>query len=64
MRETRIEQRSLFGNNAEHDIVRLLKRLASLLDDHQKILPVIATDLIDTSFKPIGRTGLSVDSVF
>jgi IS5 family transposase len=41
-----------------------LKRLSSLLDGHQEILPVIARDLINKSLAPTGRTGLSVESIF
>jgi len=64
MRVTRIAQRSIFESYSEHDIGVELKRLASLLDDHQEILNVIARDLINESSKPTGRAGLSVESVF
>jgi IS5 family transposase len=64
MRVTRIAQRSIFDNYSEHDIGIQLKRLSSLLDGHQEILPVIARDLINKSLAPTGRTGLSVESIF
>lgn len=64
MRETRIAQTSLFENYSEHDIGVQLKRLADLLDHHPEILPLIKKDLVDSSLKPVGRSGLTVENVF
>jgi IS5 family transposase len=64
MRETRIAQRSIFDTYSEHDSGVQLKNLSDLLDGHLEILPVIGNDIVSTSAKPLGRTGLSVESVF
>ena len=34
------------------------------MDKHPEILDVIAIDLVDKSLKPVGRSGLSVESIF
>jgi IS5 family transposase len=64
MRETRIAQRSIFDNYSKHDIGSQLQQLSGVLDDHPEILSHIKKDLVDESLKPVGRTGLTVDSVF
>ena len=64
MRETRIAQRSIFDNYSKHDIGSQLQQLSAVLDDHPEILSHIKKDLVDESLKPVGRTGLTVDSVF
>jgi IS5 family transposase len=64
MRETRIAQRSIFETYSEHDIGVQLKNQADLLDRHPEILSLIEKDLVNTSLKPVGRTGLTVESVF
>jgi len=64
MRETRIAQTSIFDTYSEHDIGVQLKNLSDLLDGHPEILSVIKIDIVSTSVKPLGRTGLSVESVF
>lgn len=64
MRETRIAQTSIFENYAQHDIAVQLKKLSDFLDHQQDILDVIARDLIDPTRTPVGRTGLTVDTIF
>ena len=64
MRETRIAQRSIFDTYSEHDIGVQLKNLSDLVDGHPDILSVIKDDIVSASVKPLGRTGLSVESVF
>ena len=64
MRETRIAQLSIFDIYSKHEIGSRLKQLSSLLDKHPEILSIIEEDLVDKSCKPVGRTGLSVESIF
>jgi len=64
MRETRIAQRSLFETYSEHDIGVQLKNQGDLLDRHPDILLLIKNDLVNTPLKPVGRSGLTVESVF
>jgi len=64
MRETRIAQTSIFDNYSEHDLGAQLKMLASILDGHPEILTVIEEDLVDKSLKPVGRAGLTVETIF
>jgi IS5 family transposase len=64
MRETRIAQISIFETYSEHDIGVQLKCLGDLLDGYPEILTLIKKDLVKSSLKPVGRTGLTVESVF
>ena len=64
MRETRLAQTSIFENYAEHEFGKQLKTLSSLLDDYPEILTLIEKDLIDSSLRPVGRSGLTVENVF
>ena len=64
MRETRTAQRSIFEMYSEHDFAVQLKQLADLLDRHPEILSLIKKDLVNTSLKTVGRTGLTVENVF
>jgi IS5 family transposase len=64
MRETRVAQRSIFDNYSKHDFGLQLKLLSDVLDTYPEILSPIKKDLVDETLKPVGRTGLSVESVF
>lgn len=64
MRETRIAQMSIFETYSKHDIGLGLKKLADVLDNHPEILTLIEKDLVDKSLKPVGRTGLTVETIF
>ena len=64
MRETRIAQASLFDNYSKHEYGFQLKSLSRVLDEHADILTLIAKDLIEPSVKKVGRSGLSVESIF
>lgn len=64
MRETRTAQISIFEIYSSHDIGVQLKLLADLLDRQPQILSLIEKDLVNTSLKPLGRTGLTVENVF
>lgn len=64
MRETRIAQASIFENYSEHEHGVHLKKLSALLDEHPKVLVLIEQDLIDKSLKPVGRNGLTVETIF
>jgi IS5 family transposase len=64
MRETRILQASLFDNYSKHEFGNQLKALSDLLDEHAEILPLIEKDLVSPLVKKVGRSGLSVESVF
>ena len=64
MRETRLAQTSIFEEYSKHKVGVQLKKLSCLLDDHPEVLRVIEKDLIDPSRKPVGRNGLTVESVF
>jgi IS5 family transposase len=63
MRETRNAQVSIFENYSDHQYGILLKRLSERLDEHPEILDLVAADLIDTATSPVGRMGLSAESV-
>jgi len=64
MREIRVAQISIFENYSKHEFGVRLKTLSHLLDKHPGILTLIAEDLIDHSRKKVGRSGLTVESVF
>jgi len=65
VRETRVPQTSIFEFYSEHEFGTQLKNLSRLLDKHEEIwLPLIENDLIDKSVKNVGRSGISVESVF
>ena len=64
MRETRVAQISIFENYSKHEFGIRLKTLSHLLDTHDDILDLISVDLIDHSRKKVGRSGLTVESVF
>jgi IS5 family transposase len=65
VRETRQPQTSIFNFYSEHELGKRLKRLSSILDEHElAILPLIEQDLIGQSTKNVGRCGLTVESVF
>lgn len=63
MRETRIAQGSIFENYSNHEYGTRLRRLSDLLDQHPEILDLVATDLINDAATPVGRAGLSAESV-
>lgn len=63
MRETRIAQVSIFENYSEHQHGVMLQRLSERLDEHPQLLNLVAADLIDRSTSPVGRVGLSAESV-
>lgn len=63
MRETRIAQASIFEKYSEHQHGAMLQKLSQRLDEHPQILDLVATDLIDALTAPVGRIGLSVESV-
>jgi len=48
----------------KHEIGLRLKQLSFILDKHPEILSIIRNDLVVKSIKPVGRSGLSVESVF
>ena len=64
MRETRVAQASIFEDYSKHEFGVRLQCLSKLLDQHPEILVLIAQDLVDDSVTPVGRSGLSVESVF
>ena len=64
MRVTRIAQRSIFEFYSEHDIGVQLRKLANILDEHPEILAVLEQDLVDKSLKPVGCSGLTVETIF
>lgn len=64
MRVTRNAQASIFENYSEHEFGVRLKVLSDILDNHPKILTLVAADLVNESAAPVGRTGLSVENVF
>ena len=64
MRLTRVAQASLFDNYSKHEVGVQLKELSRILDKHPDLLSIIAKDLIASTSKKTGRTGLSVDSIF
>jgi len=65
VRETRVPQASIFESYSEHEFGKQLKRLSDRIDDYERIiLPLIEQDLIHESVQPVGRCGLSVESVF
>ena len=64
MRETRIAQMSIFETYSEHAIGVQLRRLSDLLDCHRQVLTLIKKDLVNSSLKPVGRMGLTVENVF
>lgn len=65
MRETRVPQTSIFEFYSEHEFGKQLSRLSDILDEHACIvLPFVERDLINKSVKKVGRSGLSVESVF
>jgi len=64
MRETRVAQASIFENYSEHEFGTRLKLLSKVLDQYPEILQLIAKDLVSESQTPVGRSGLSVESVF
>lgn len=63
MRETRNAQASIFENYSDHQHGVRLQRLSKRLDEHPQILDLVAADLIDTATSPVGRNGLSAESV-
>ncbi|MCL7946214.1 ISNCY family transposase [Marinobacter sp. ATCH36] len=63
MRETRNAQASIFENYSDHQHGILLQRLSERLDDYPQLLALVAEDLIDADVSPVGRTGLSAESV-
>jgi IS5 family transposase len=64
MRETRVAQASIFENYSEHELGVRLKNLSNLLDCHPEILALVSNDLVAESVSPVGRCGLSVESIF
>ena len=64
MRETRVAQASIFENYSKHAFGARLKALSSILDQHPKILSLVAKDLVDESLTKVGRIGLSAESIF
>ncbi len=46
MRETRVDQASIFENYSEHELGVRLKSLSDLLDWHPETLTLIAKDLL------------------
>lgn len=64
MRITRLAQISIFENYSEHEFGVQLKTLSALLDEYPEILTLIEQDLVGSSLKPVGRKGLTVESIF
>lgn len=64
MRETRNAQVSIFECYSKHEFGARLKTLSRLLDEHPEILTLLEPDLIDSSRKKVGRSGLTVESIF
>lgn len=64
MRMTRVAQASIFENYSKHEFGQQLQSLSELLDEHPEVLALVEKDLVDSSLKMTGRTGLSVESVF
>ena len=64
MRVTRIAQRSIFEFYSEHDIGVQLRKLANILDEHPEILAILEKDLVNKSLKPVGCSGLTVETIF
>lgn len=65
MRITRLAQVSIFENYSEHEFGIQLKKLSTLLDEYPEILALVEQDLVvDTSLKPVGRNGLTVENIF
>lgn len=64
MRETRVAQISIFEKYAQHEFAEQLQTLSSILDQWPEILTLIENDLSDTPKSPVGRKGLSVETVF
>ncbi len=64
MRETRIAQASIFENYSKHEFGTQLRALSNRLDQHPEILLLVADDLIDASLSKVGRSGLTVETIF
>lgn len=64
MRITRLAQISIFENYSEHEFGIQLKKLSALLDEYPEVLALVEQDLVDTSLKPVGRNGLTVENIF
>lgn len=64
MRKVRVAQVSIFESYSEHEFGVRLKRLSELLDQQPEVLSLITRDLVDESVNPVGREGLSAESVF
>jgi len=64
MRETRVAQASIFENYSEHEFGERLKALSAVLDEYPEILTLVERDLIDKSLQPVGRNGLTVETIF
>ena len=64
MRETCTAQTSLFDVYTGYKFGEFLRKLSSHLDEHPKILTLIAEDFQFKTLKATGRKGLSVESVF
>lgn len=65
MRKTRVPQASIFEIYSEHEFGQQLKRLSDRIDELSGvILPLIEKELKSESTRPVGRNGLSVESVF
>lgn len=63
MRGTRIAQTSIFENYSSHEYGVQLRKLSDILDQYPEIVDLVAADLIDDAASPVGRIGLSAESV-
>ncbi len=64
MRITHVSQASIFENFLTHEYGMQLKALSESLDKMPELLALIANDLLVETVKPVGRIGLSVETIF
>lgn len=63
MRAERTVQSSIFERYAEHEIGLELQAMSAWLDAHPELLAWVAMDLKTDAVQPVGRQGLSCESV-
>src|SRR5437764_487025 len=63
MRQERIIQATIFEVFAEHEIGRELKAISQWLDEHRRLLSLVAGDLRRHGIQETGRHGLPAEAV-
>jgi IS5 family transposase len=64
IRQTRVDQISIFEKYSQHELGLQLERLSNILDRFPEILDLIEHDLINASCKNVGANGLAVETIF